>query len=39
MDPGLVVEHNGRLVFPQQYATTTVSEDDRVEFFHCGFAG
>ena len=38
-DPGLVVELNGRLVFPQQYAATTVSDNDRVEFVNCGFSG
>jgi thiamine biosynthesis protein ThiS len=38
-DPGLVVEHNGGLVFPQKYATTTVSAGDRVEFVNCGFSG
>jgi thiamine biosynthesis protein ThiS len=38
-DPGLVVELNGNLVFPQKYTAVTVSEHDRVEFIHCGFAG
>jgi thiamine biosynthesis protein ThiS len=38
-DPGLVVEHNGRLVFPQQYAAIAVFEGDAVEFIHCGFSG
>jgi len=38
-DPGLVVEHNGGLVFPQQYAATAVSAGDRVEFVNCGFSG
>ncbi|MBW1699607.1 MAG: sulfur carrier protein ThiS [Deltaproteobacteria bacterium] len=38
-DPGLVVELNGQIVFPQQYASTSVSENDRIEFIHCGFAG
>ena len=38
-DPGLVVELNGNLVFPQKYTTVTVVENDRVEFIHCGFAG
>ena len=38
-DPGLVVEHNGHLVFPQKYAATTVSANDQVEFVNCGFSG
>ena len=38
-DPGLVVEQNGRLVFPQNYAATIVSANDRVAFVNCGFSG
>ena len=38
-DPGLVVELNGELVFPQRYASTTVSDKDRIEFINCGFCG
>jgi thiamine biosynthesis protein ThiS len=38
-DPGLVVELNGELVFPQRYESTAVSEKDRIEFINCGFCG
>lgn len=39
MDRDLIVEHNGRFVFPQDYATTRVSSNDRVEFIHPNFGG
>jgi thiamine biosynthesis protein ThiS len=39
MDPALIVEHNGRFVYPKEYATTTVAESDRVEFIHPDFGG
>jgi thiamine biosynthesis protein ThiS len=39
MEPALIVEHNGRFVFPRQYGTTKVSQDDRVEFIHPDFGG
>jgi thiamine biosynthesis protein ThiS len=38
-DPALIVEHNGRFVFPKQYGTTTVSPNDRVEFINPDFGG
>ena len=38
-DPALIVEHNGRYVYPQQYGTATVTENDRVEFIHPDFGG
>ena len=38
-DPDLIVEHNGRFVFPHEYATTTVSDNDRVEFINPNFGG
>jgi thiamine biosynthesis protein ThiS len=38
-DPGLVVEQNGNMVFPQIYAATTVSANDQIEFVNCGFSG
>ena len=38
-DPALIVEHNGRFVYPQQYDATAVSENDRVEFIHPDFGG
>lgn len=39
MDPDLVVEHNGRFVYPKQYPVTTVAANDRVEFIHPHFGG
>lgn len=39
MDRDLIVEHNGRFVFPQDYAATQVAADDRVEFIHPNFGG
>jgi thiamine biosynthesis protein ThiS len=38
-DPALIVEHNGRFVYPHQYSATTVTENDRVEFIHPDFGG
>ena len=38
-DPALIVEHNGRFVYPDEYMTTVVSENDRVEFIHANFGG
>jgi sulfur carrier protein len=38
-DPALIVEHNGRYVYLRQYGTTTVSENDRIEFIHPDFGG
>jgi sulfur carrier protein len=38
-DKDLIVEHNGRFVFPQDYAATRVSAGDRVEFIHPNFGG
>jgi len=38
-DPSLIVEHNGRFIFPKQYSTTTVSPNDRVEFINPDFGG
>jgi thiamine biosynthesis protein ThiS len=39
MDRDLIVEHNGRFVFPQDYAATQVAPSDRVEFIHPNFGG
>jgi sulfur carrier protein len=39
MDPDLIVEHNGRFVYPNQYPSVTVSPADRVEFVHPNFGG
>jgi thiamine biosynthesis protein ThiS len=38
-DPALIVEHNGRFIFPKEYSTTTVSPYDRVEFINPDFGG
>jgi sulfur carrier protein ThiS len=39
MDRDLIVEHNGRFVFPQDYALIQVAPNDRVEFIHPNFGG
>jgi len=39
VDRDLIVEHNGRFVFPQDYASTRVAPNDRVEFIHPNFGG
>jgi thiamine biosynthesis protein ThiS len=38
-DPDLIVEHNGRFVFAQEYPTRTVSAGDRLEFINPNFGG
>jgi thiamine biosynthesis protein ThiS len=38
-DPDLIVEHNGRFVFAQEYPTRTVSPGDRIEFINPNFGG
>jgi len=38
-DRDLIVEHNGRFVFPQEYSVTQVAGGDRVEFIHPNFGG
>lgn len=38
-DPVLIVEHNGRFVFPRNYSATTLSPNDRVEFINPDFGG
>jgi len=38
-DKALIVEHNGRFVYPHQYDETTVSEGDRIEFLNPNFGG
>ena len=38
-DRSLIVEHNGRFVFPKHYSTTTVSPNDRIEFINPHFGG
>jgi thiamine biosynthesis protein ThiS len=39
MDPDLIVEHNGRFVYPQDYASIRAADGDRVEFIHPNFGG
>lgn len=39
MERDLIVEHNGRFVFPQDYAAIQVAPGDRVEFIHPNFGG
>lgn len=38
-DPALIVERNGRFVFPRNYSMTTLSPNDRVEFINPDFGG
>ncbi|MCF8078135.1 MAG: MoaD/ThiS family protein [Desulfobacterales bacterium] len=38
-DPHLIVEHNGRFVFAQEYRTRRVSSGDRLEFINPNFGG
>ena len=38
-DGDLIVELNGRFVYPQQYAVERVAPDDRVEFINPNFGG
>jgi sulfur carrier protein len=38
-DPHLVVELNGRFVYPRAYASTSVEENDRLEFINPNFGG
>ena len=39
IDPDLIVEHNGRVVFPPEYPVVRVGAADRVEFIHPNFGG
>jgi len=38
-DAVLIVEHNGRFVPKDKYATTVVAEGDRIEFINPAFGG
>ena len=38
-DPHLIVELNGRFVYPRDYAATIVREGDRLEFINPNFGG
>lgn len=39
LDRDLIVEHNGRFVFPQDYAAIRLAADDKVEFINPNFGG
>jgi thiamine biosynthesis protein ThiS len=39
MDRDLIVEHNGRFVYPQDYSSTQVASNDTIEFIHPNFGG
>lgn len=38
-DVDLIVEHNGRFVYPAKYAETVVQSGDRIEFINPNFGG
>lgn len=38
-DKDLIVEHNGRFIYPQQYETAVISEGDRLEFINPNLGG
>jgi len=38
-DMHLIVEHNGRFVYPKDYDMTTVRQGDRIEFINPNFGG
>jgi thiamine biosynthesis protein ThiS len=38
-DPDLIVEMNGRFVYPREYAVRTVKTGDRLEFINPNFGG
>ena len=38
-DPDLIVELNGRFVYPRDYATTIVNQGDRLELINPNFGG
>jgi thiamine biosynthesis protein ThiS len=38
-DPDLIVELNGRFVYPRAYSKTIVREGDRLEFINPNFGG
>jgi sulfur carrier protein len=38
-DPNLIVELNGRFLFPDKYENMVVREGDRLEFIHPAFGG
>ena len=38
-DPHLIVELNGRFVYPREYVSTRLVESDRLEFINPNFGG
>ena len=38
-DPDLIVELNGRFVYPRAYAGTIIQNGDRIEFINPNFGG
>ena len=38
-DTHLIVQRNGRCVYPQEYAATAVAPGDAIEFIHPAFGG
>ncbi|WP_419662076.1 MoaD/ThiS family protein [Desulfosarcina variabilis] len=38
-DPDLIVELNGRFIYPRDYATTIVQSGDEIEFMNPDFGG
>jgi len=38
-DTHLIVEHNGRFIYPRHYTTTVISEGDLIEFINPNFGG
>jgi thiamine biosynthesis protein ThiS len=38
-DTHLLVQQNGRCVYPQEYTATVVTPGDRIEFIHPAFGG
>jgi thiamine biosynthesis protein ThiS len=38
-DVDLIVEYNGRFLYPQKWPTTFVSTNDSIEFIHPNFGG
>ncbi|MFW6054773.1 MAG: sulfur carrier protein ThiS [Thermodesulfobacteriota bacterium] len=39
LDKDLIVEHNGRFVYPGEYPKTVVADGDRLEFINPNFGG
>ena len=38
-DAHLIVEKNGRFVYPRDYGSTSLAEGDRIEFINPNFGG